>query len=356
LTSILGHSDLARRALSPDSSAFGNIDGIVRGAEQAAELTRQMLAYAGKGRFVVKLLDLETVILDMTRLLKVSISKKCVMRFEFVPDLPAINGDAAQMRQVIMNLIINASEAIGERSGVIAVSTGAMTCDRSYLDETYLDETLAEGLYVYLEVADTGQGMDEETQSKIFDPFFTTKFTGRGLGLAAILGIVRGHKGAIKVYSESDKGTTIKVMFPASAENPAARSVARVDADELNLSGTVLIVDDEETVCGLARLMMEEMGFLVLTGSDGREGLDVFRAHKDDICLVLIDMTMPHMDGAETFRELRRIRDGVPVILSSGYNEQTVTNQFAGKGLAGFIQKPYRYDQLIEVVRKALGK
>lgn len=222
LTSILGYSDLAQQSLKPGMPANDHMNEIVKSALQASELIRQMLDYSGKGKFVAEPIDLSALVDDMGRLLEVSISRKCVLKYYSVPNLPSIEADISQLRQVIMNLVINASESIADRSGVIAISTGAMFCDSDYLSETYLDENLPEGLYVYLEVADTGQGMDEETQLKIFDPFFTTKFTGRGLGLAAILGIVRGHRGGIKVYSELDKGTTFKVLLPACSQQLAS--------------------------------------------------------------------------------------------------------------------------------------
>jgi PAS domain S-box-containing protein len=355
LTGILGYADLALLELPTHSPARSLIGEAVNAARKAADLTKQMLAYSGKGKFVVQALDLNDVVEDMVHLLQVSISKKCVLKYDFMKNLPAIEADPVQMRQILMNLIINASEAIGERSGVIAVTTGAMHCDRAYLSEAYLDEGLVEGLYVFLEVADTGCGMSEETRARIFDPFFTTKFTGRGLGLSAVLGIVRGHRGAVKVYSEWGKGTTFKVAFPATNLAVVTDRKGKPPEPAWRGSGTVLIVDDEETVRGLARHMLARMGFTVLTAADGREGVEVFRSAADQIRLVLLDMTMPRLDGEETFREMRRIRSDVKAILSSGYNEQSATNRFAGKGLAGFIQKPYRYEELMAIVRAVLG-
>lgn len=355
LTSILGYADLALLDLPAHSPAHGFIEKAMDGARQAAELTKQMLAYSGKGRFVLEPINLSVLTEDMTRLLQVSISKKCVIRYNLLPNLPSVEADAAQMRQIIMNLIINASEAIGDSSGVIAISTGAMHCDRAYLADTCLDEQLPEGLYVYLEVADTGCGMSEETRAKVFDPFFTTKFTGRGLGLSAVMGIVRGHRGAIKCYSELGKGTTFKVLFPASPALARAPDPVAAGDDGWRGQGTVLVVDDEESIRALAREMFVQMGFDVLMAEDGRRAVELFRGDPGKIRLVLLDMTMPHLDGEETFRELRRLRGNIPTILTSGYNEQTATSRFAGKGLAGFIQKPYRFEDLRTVVRKVLG-
>jgi CheY-like chemotaxis protein len=350
---MLGYADLALTDMSPSSPAREHLEQIVLCARRAAELTRQMLAYSGKGRFVVQPVNLSEVIEDMAHLLEVSVSKRCVLRYRFALNLPQVEVDVSQIRQVAMNLIVNGSEAIGDRSGVIAVGTGVMDCDRSYLAESYLDENLPEGQYVYLEVADSGAGMTEETRRKIFDPFFTTKFTGRGLGLAAVLGIVRGHRGAIKVYSEPGRGTTFKVLFPIASKSGANREV-RPEPPVWRSQGMILVVDDEDTVRSMAGSMLRRMGFSVLFASTGLEAVDVFRSRAEEIRLVVLDLTMPQMDGEAAFRELRRIRPNVRVILSSGYNEQDVTNRFAGKGLAGFIQKPYRLDELQTIVRRVL--
>ncbi|MCX7013742.1 MAG: response regulator, partial [Candidatus Sumerlaeota bacterium] len=209
-------------------------------------------------------------------------------------------------------------------------------------------------LYVYLGVRDTGCGIDKQIQARIFDPFFTTKFPGRGLGLAAVLGIVRGHRGAIKVYSEPGKGTTFKVLFPA-ATSPAERLEKQTERRTAwRGSGTILLVDDEETVRALGKKMLERLGFDVLTASDGREALQVYAARRDDIVCVMLDLTMPHLDGDATFRALRRIRQDVKVIMTSGYNEEEVTQRFMGRGLMGFLQKPYQLSALMSRMRECL--
>jgi len=364
LMAILGNADLALDELSPMSPARGSIREIEKAAKRAAELVKQMLAYSGKGRFVVEPIDVGGLIEEISHLLEVSISKKSVLKHNLAENLPTFDGDVTQIRQVIMNLITNASEAIGDKSGVIALSTGAMDCDRAYLDDinevvrASLDEPLPEGVYTYIEVADTGCGMDAQTIEKVFDPFFTTKFTGRGLGMSAVLGIVRGHRGALKIYSEVGKGTTFKILFPANELPDNGFAVGRKDQAEgkdWRGSGIVLIADDEETVCTVVKKMLELMGFSVLTVPDGREALKVFREHANEIVCVLLDLTMPHMDGEEAFRVMRRLHPGVTVILCSGYNEHDATQRFAGKGLAGFIQKPYNMaalrKKLMEVLR-----
>jgi CheY-like chemotaxis protein len=225
-----------------------------------------------------------------------------------------------------------------------------MDCDRSYLKDVWLDENISEGFYVYLEIADSGCGMDRATMAKLFDPFFTTKFTGRGLGMAAVLGIVRGHKGAIKVYSELNRGTTFKILLPASSR-PVEIFNGASHQDDWQGSGTVLLVDDEESVRSIGTEMLRELGFTVITADDGREGVAQFK-YNPDISFIILDLTMPHMDGEQCFRELKKQKPDVKVIMSSGYNEKEVTQKFVGKGLAGFIQKPYKLSTLREAIRK----
>jgi len=234
-----------------------------------------MLAYSGKGRFVIQAVEMQKVVEEMLHMLRVSISKNAILKLNFSANLPSVDADASQLRQVVMNLVVNASEAIGERSGVVTISTGAMDCDRAYLSEAWLDEQLPEGMYVFIEVADTGAGMEAETRTRIFDPFFTTKFTGRGLGLAAVLGIVRGHRGAIKVYSELGRGTTFKVLLPASQRAEAQEPGSAVRGIYEG-KGTVLLVDDDESVRAVGRKMLERIGFAVVTASDGAEGHRAF--------------------------------------------------------------------------------
>ena len=354
LMTILGHTELAMMRLSPVSPARDNLASIEQAAQRAADLSRQMLAYSGKGRFVVEVVELGDLVTEMTHMLEVSISKKAILRFNLAANLPTVEVDTTQVRQVLMNLVINASEAIGDKSGVIAISTGAMRCEPDYLSDIRMDEQLPGGLYVFVEVADTGCGMERETLARIFDPFFTTKFTGRGLGMAAVLGIVRGHRGAIKVYSEPGKGSTFKVLLPA-APGHAEKTQRDVPPEAYwRGSGTLLLVDDEETIRALGSEMLEMLGFSVLTADNGREALDVYRAHAGEIAAVILDLTMPRMDGEEAFRELRRIRPDVRVIMSSGYNEQEVSQRFIGKGLAGFVQKPYNLAALGSVLRQTL--
>ncbi|MFC1509895.1 PAS domain S-box protein, partial [Candidatus Omnitrophota bacterium] len=355
LVAILGNAELALMDMAPESPVYESVEEIKNASVRASELTRQMLAYSGKGQFVVKAIDINRLIDEMGHILEVSISKNAVLKYNFYKNLPSVYADASQIRQIIMNLIINASEAIGEKSGIITISTGLIDAKRDYLSQIRIDEFLSEGYYVFIEVSDTGCGMDKEVQDKLFDPFFSTKFTGRGLGLSAVQGIVRGHTGAIKVYSEPEKGSTFKILLPCP---DLLLNVPEIETDteslELTAKGTVLVVDDEETVRAYVSRILERLGFKVLTAKDGREGVEKFRTYTDEISLVLLDMTMPHMDGKEAFSELKKINPDISVILSSGYNEQEATSYFTGKGLAGFIQKPFQIDTLVAKLRDVL--
>ena len=358
LTVILGHADLAMADVPPLSSASERIEEIMKSSRRAADLCLQLLTYTGKGYSVPKRVDLGVLVEEMTHLLETSINKKAILNLKLEPGLPPIQADASQIRQVVMNLIINASEAVGERGGVITISTGSQESDQAYLRETCLENDLPAGLYVYLKVSDTGCGMDEETRRRIFEPFFTTKFTGRGLGLATVQGIVRTHKGALKLHSEPLEGTTFTVLFPAfhtHEEEMTATTTGAADSAEWRRSGTLLLVDDEVTVRDVVKEMLEQLGFSVLTAADGREALDLYRERGQEISVVVLDMTMPRMNGEETFRELRRLDPGLPVILSSGYTEEDVVSRFAGKGLNGFIQKPYTVDHLQATLSRVMS-
>ena len=363
LAAILGNADLALHLLSPMSLVHDNLKAIVEASKRAAAISRQMLAYSGKGKFIIEPIDAGNVIREMAHLLEVSISKNAVINYYLTDNLPTFNGDATQIRQVIMNLITNASEAIGDKDGVITLSTGVIDCDRAYLDNVNdilranLDKPLPEGVYIYIEIADTGCGMDENTKERIFDPFFTTKFAGRGLGMSAVLGIVSGHKGALKICSEVNEGTTFTILFPANKATDSRPAVGSKDENgriDWRGSGTVLIVDDEEALCAVVEQMLDRMGFSVLTASNGQEALKVFHQHANEIVCVLLDLTMPYMDSLEAFNAMKRLDQGVTVILCSGYNEQESTQRFAGKGLSGFIQKPYDMTVLREKLKEVL--
>jgi signal transduction histidine kinase len=352
LTAILGNADLALMRINRESPAVDNLHKIEQAAARAADLAKQMLAYSGKGKFVIEHIDLNCLLEEMLSMIEVSISKKAALRLNLTRPLATVEADATQIHQVVMNLVINASEALGNNNGSITITTNHMECDQSYLDSIWPSENLPEGQYVVLDIADNGCGMNKETLGKIFDPFFTTKFTGRGLGMAAVFGIIKGHKGAIKVYSEPGKGSIFKILFPAS-RSKVADSVNKVDIDSWKGSGTVLLVDDEEFILSVGSEMLQELGFGVVTAKDGQEALNIFN-NRADIDLVILDLTMPQLDGEQTFNCLCTINPSVKVIISSGYNEVEVTQRFVGKCLAGFVQKPYKLSVLKEAIRRII--
>lgn len=358
LMAILGNVDIALMSIPETSPARQSMNEIVKAASTAAELARQMLDYSGKRQYEVRPYNLNELILDLRHMLEVSISKQAVLKLRLADELPPVMADAAQISQVLLNLTTNASEAIGDSSGVISVTTGAMNCDEEYLNTTELCNEIQPGLYVYMEVSDTGCGMDKQTRTQVFEPFFTTKYTGRGLGLSSVLGIVKGHSGAMKIYTEPGEGSAFKVLFPAidPDDTEYGEIGSETQAEHWEGKGAVLIADDEDTVLAVGRRMLENMGFEALTAEDGKQAIELFEEHADEIVLCILDLTMPHLSGDEVYREIRRIRDDVPVIVSSGFSRKEVMHRFAGKHLAGFIQKPYRTRELFDIIRNVLAE
>lgn len=299
LTVIMGHAAVARTRVSA-RVVLDDLRVIEATGQRAAELCNQMLAYSGKGHFVVRPLDLSELVLDMVRLLEISIAKNVQLRYELATALPAVEVDLAQMRQVIMNLVINASEAMGGGNGEVMVATGVGELDGEALQKMDSGDDMAQpGRYIWLEVKDNGCGMDDVTRARLFEPFFTTKFTGRGLGMSATLGIVRSHRGMITIFSRPGQGTTFRVWLPASAaraEKLAAQTDEVVQRPELQ-GRLILVVDDEEAIRSVAASMLEHAGFRVLQAADGAEALVQLEAHDDDVDCVLLDMTMPRMGG-----------------------------------------------------------
>jgi two-component system cell cycle sensor histidine kinase/response regulator CckA len=350
LTSILGSANLARHQRSEQALAQ-HLEQIEQSAERAADLCRQMLAYAGQGRFQVLPHDISATIEETLAQMAASIGPRVTLDLSLGRRLPAVEGDTTQLRQVITNLVLNASESIGEAAGTIRVRTGAMFAGPAYLASSHLSPDLPSGTYVFLEVADTGKGMTPDIQSRIFDPFFTTKFTGRGLGLAAVLGIVRSHGGAIWVDSKPGQGATFRVLLPATQSTADEASAPRAAASpKWNSAGLALVIDDEPSVRAVTKRMLEACGLSVRTASDGDEGLALFREFQADIAVVLLDLTMPGIAGDEVFSEIRRVDANVPIVLMTGFTEQEATTRFGGSNLAGLLQKPFR----IEAVRDLL--
>lgn len=364
LMGILGNADLALADMDQTDPAREFVRGINDSTRKAADLVKQMLAYSGKGKFTIEPIDLNKLIDDTVQMLNVSISKNARLRYDYSPEPVFLEGDPSQIRQIIMNLVINASEAVGTKSCVITLATGSMYCDREYIESTGFEsqightEKIDEGKYTFIEVSDTGTGMSKDTLAKIFDPFFTTKFTGRGLGLSAVLGIVRGHHGIVTIYSEEGKGTTFKVLFPlyeSIETNSNDESPENVDLDWRG-EGTFLIADDEQSVRNVGKHMIKKLGFDVLTARNGQEAIEVFKENQADIVGVLLDLTMPEKNGAEVFSEIKKLNPRIKVILSSGYNEPDATMQFVGMGLAGFIQKPYVSKELVTKIIEVMSK
>ena len=354
LTTILGNANLGAMQLPPESPALPYLRQIEQATLRAADLTRQLLAYAGKGRLQVVEVDLNRLVVEMTQLLTVSISKKAVVRYDLAPGLPAISADPSQMQQLVMNLVTNASEAIGEEvSGLITVRTGIRAVDEATNGGLLPALPLTAGTYVTLEVSDTGCGMPPEVRERIFDPFFTTKFTGRGLGLSAMLGILRSHHGSLKVYSELGRGSVFKLFLPGLARGTEAPPQRPLGSGWQG-HGILLLVDDEPSARAVARGLAENLGFQVLEATDGQEAVAMFELRHPEIRAVLMDLTMPHMDGRQAFLRMHAVAPEVPVVLTSGYSEQDVLDDFVGRGLAGFLPKPYQGSQFVAVLNRVL--
>ncbi|HSD65768.1 MAG TPA: PAS domain S-box protein, partial [Vicinamibacteria bacterium] len=353
LAAILGHAALALKQLPEGSPARRHVEKVASAVERASDLTRQMLAYSGRGHFVVRPTDVNALVRENLPLFEVALPKSVRLEARLDPDPPLVDADVGQIQQVLMNLVINAAEAIGGRGGTVTVAT-------SVREVTPADEALwrasrqplAPGRYVSLEVRDDGPGMDASTVDRIFEPFFTTKFTGRGLGLAAVLGVVRGHRGALSVESSPGRGTTFRILFAPSTRRPASEAAATAPAGRG--AGTVLLVDDEEAVRDMVGEILELEGFEVLRAEDGSRGVALFDENRGRIDVVLLDLSMPGLSGEETFRRLRAIDPGVRVILSSGYDRDEARGRFGRRLPGGFIQKPYRPEQLVAEIARCL--
>jgi PAS domain S-box-containing protein len=355
LVGIIGNASLASDSLPGEHAAQHLLQEVSLAGEKAAHLTRQMLAYAGKGLFVIERLDLSTLIRETERLVRSSILKNIDLRLDLTPDLPSIEADAGQMQQLIMNLVINAAEAIpGDQPGSVLVRTSLRRADQHASGIEPAGQELPSGNYVVLEVHDTGIGMDEATQAKIFEPFFTTKFVGRGLGLSAALGIVRSHKGVLQVTSSPGKGTTFQVLLPATE----SRKAAPPGCAETNLQGegSILVVDDESSVRMLAQAVLRRYGYTVLVAEDAFGAIELLRRTPRQVGLVLLDLSMPGMSARDAIQEIHRCWPGTRIMLSSGYGEDEVLGRLRGMRLSGFIQKPYTPTQLAGKIKAAFGR
>ena len=358
LTGIMGNAGLARRALTAGKSdqAAALLRDVISASERAADLTRQLLAYAGKGRFLVLPVDLCKLVSEVSSLIRASISKKITLVLDVPEDCPLVEADRAQLQQLVMNLVINGGEAIGDEAGTLTVRVRTEHFTERRERPRAEGFPIVTGDYVRIEVTDTGAGMDAVTRSRIFEPFFTTKFLGRGLGLSAALGIVRGHRGAISVRSDLGQGTTFTVLLPVPLE---ARRPERVSGHvpverDLQGIGTILVADDEEGVRALVATVLQDAGYTVELAQDGEEAVERLRTLGDEIRLILLDLTMPILGGAEAAAELRRIQPDTPIIAMSGYGDIEVMQRFSEVGVDDFLAKPFTPDQLAAKVRDLL--
>jgi PAS domain S-box-containing protein len=355
LAAILGHASLAMKQLPETSPARRHVEKAAGAVERAADLTRQMLAYSGRGHFVVRPTDVNALARENLPLLEVAVPKSVRLEALLAPDLPLVDADVGQVQQVLMNLVINAAEAIGERGGTVTLATNVreVTAADHHLWRAS-GQPLVPGPHVALEVRDDGPGMDVETVDRIFEPFFTTKFTGRGLGLAAVLGVVRGHRGALSVESAPGRGTTFRILFEPSARG--AREATASPPGPERRRATVLLIDDEDAVRDMVGEVLEQEGMSVLRAEDGARGIALFREAGERVDVVLLDLSMPGLSGEETFHRLVELDPAVRVILSSGYDSDEAKGRFGTGRPAGFIQKPYRPEQLMAEIGRCLGE
>jgi two-component system, cell cycle sensor histidine kinase and response regulator CckA len=359
LTGIMGNAGLARRAVMAGRTehAAHMLGDVIKASERAADLTRQLLAYAGKGRFVVQPLDLCQLVTEVSTLIRASISKKITLVLDVPETCPPIEGDRAQLQQLVMNMVINGGEAIGDGAGTLTVRlrTEHFTERRQRMRTEGFP--IFPGNYIRIDVIDTGAGMDSETRDRIFEPFFTTKFLGRGLGLSAALGIVRGHRGAIGVRTEPGRGTTFTVLIPIhrSPQPLTPKSEQTGLDDEFRGVGTILVADDEPGVRSLTESVLNEAGYTVELAEDGFQAVERLRALGDRVGLVLLDLTMPRLGGAEAARELRRVVPNIPIVAMSGYGDLEVMERFSGAQIDDYLPKPFSPEQLVAKIKGVLS-
>ncbi len=355
LMAISGNAYLALDLLPTGSEVRNAVQSVIQASERATTLTRQMLTYAGKGRHQISSIDMSKVVREICPLVVPTVSKKVQLDLDLDPQIPPIDGDDGQIQQVVMNLVINAAEALADKVGSVSVRTFVRFAHDGEFTSRLGAESLPAGRYVMLEVEDTGCGMDAETQRRIFEPFFTTKFVGRGLGLSALLGIVRRHHGGLAIDSEVGVGTTFRLAFPPGATAPAPTQTPAPVADSRG-NALILLVDDEDGVLRIARTALERAGHTVVTASNGRTAIEVFATVKDRVSLAILDMSMPEMDGAETLDALQRVRPGLRVILASGYHDHLDDPLRTHAGPVSFLPKPYTPGQLVGLVHDMLAR
>jgi len=350
LAIIKGNCSLATMDSENTENYINEID---KASDRAAALCRQMLAYAGKAQLSMAQVNMWMLVDEMTAMLKSTLPQNAVIIPELQTNIPFITADASQIRQIVMNLIINASEAIGKEQGEVKVSLTTTTVIAGQAEKDYHGKAIPQGVYVCLEVTDTGCGMDEETKWRIFEPFYTTKFTGRGLGMSAVLGIINSHKGAVQLFSQLGQGTTFKVYLPVQASNSTGEEDQNQSVPSVPWqgSGTILLVEDEKQLMFLAKSMLEMFGFTVLEAANGREALELYQKNAEEVTLVMTDMGMPVMDGYELIPALKQFNPKLPIIVSSGFGDADVNSRIGSDNIAGIISKPYNPNQLREVLK-----
>ncbi len=352
LMGIQGYADLGIESLDP-AKLQDTCRKIGEGTERASKLCRQMLAYAGRGRVQIVRHQLNDSIREGLPLVESLMPENVNLVLELENDLPRVNADPHQVRHALLNLVVNAMEALGNQEGEITITTALKHLDGSDPDIP----TALLGDYVYLEVRDTGQGMSEETLSGIFDPFFSTKHPGRGLGMLTVQGIAREHQGALQTSSIPGGGSTIRIFFPIAEKESGVLEVADEVISSATGPGLILLVDDEPTIRLILRQGLEQAGFKVIEAVDGVDGFGAFVRQRSSIRLVLLDLTMPRMGGDEVFAEIQRVAPEVPVVLMSGYSQQEAMTALKGngKGLAGFLSKPCSVREVLSVVHRVLA-
>lgn len=354
LAGVLGYADLALENTDADSKSQNYLLKIIGSATRASELCNQMLAYSGKGKFLTEIIDISHTISETLGLIKVALPKKVELVLDCTDELTFIEVDPTQVRQVLMNLVTNAAEAIGDDSGQVTIATRVADFSVEALLQLDLTCTLSSGRYVTVEIQDTGSGMSDEVMSKIFDPFFTTKFTGRGLGLAAVQGIIKSHQGLLVIHSIPEVGTSMTTLWPASAKPQPIVAPSQTNLAKQS-GGTILFVDDEELLRSLVERMLSKLGYNVLLAADGDEAVQVFKAHQPVISGVILDLTMPIKNGEETYRELVKIDPAVKVIYTTGYTEQEIQHRYNIDGGYNLLTKPFDLNKLSSLLSKTLS-
>ena len=353
LMAVLGNAELGLMTSKKGSQSVGYFSNIKKATETATQLCNQLLVYSGKATFVLESIHMNDLIRNLLSVLEVSVLKKITVTYHLDKHLPFVVADASQIQQLILNLVTNAADSMGKKSGEIKVSTSVVSVDRAYLSECFSRGNITEGDYVCIQVSDNGCGMTPEVMEKVFDPFFTSKFTGRGLGLAAVLGIVKGHNGAIKIESQLDKGTTFSIILPKTNEQPTEL----IDSDEIadtQIECSILVVDDDMMVLNTCTDMLKQFVGDVQKEADPMKAIEFFKEHHKQLDLVMLDFMMPQMDGEELIEIFHSIDKDVPVLLMSGYNQNSLTPSMQFSNFSGFIQKPFNFQKMVSLIHRTL--